>query len=95
MSVEELSWPVVVLRTIVAPDTDALLASVAFTVIVEKFELSVKIVDGVPDICIVATGAVPVAGGVVVLLPVLTPLQPARTKSTDAARNGIEILANF
>ena len=50
VSVEELSWPVFVLRVIVAPDTDALLASIAFTVIMVKFELSEKIVVGVPDI---------------------------------------------
>ena len=50
MSVEELSWPVFVLRIIVAPDIDALLASIAFTVIRVEFELSVKIVVGVPEI---------------------------------------------
>ena len=38
------------LKVIVAPDIDALLASIAFTVIVVEFELSVKIVVGVPDI---------------------------------------------
>jgi hypothetical protein len=47
---EELSWPLLVLRVIVAPDTDALLASIALTVIVAEFELSEKIVVGVPEI---------------------------------------------
>jgi len=37
MRLEELSWPVFVLRAIVAPDIDALLASIAFTVIVAEF----------------------------------------------------------
>jgi hypothetical protein len=96
MMVEELSWPLLVLRVIVAPVTDALLASIALTVIVEKFELSVNIVEGVPEICMVATGAVPVAGGVVVVPPALPPaLQPAINANTIAEHNHAENLASF
>jgi hypothetical protein len=48
--VELLSCPELVLKVIVAPDTDALPASVAFTVIVVALESSVKTVEGVADI---------------------------------------------
>jgi hypothetical protein len=95
-SVEELSCPVFVLRVIFAPDTDALLASIAFTVIVVEFELSEKIVVGVPDIWIVATGAVVVVGGgVVELLELLPELQPAITAIAAANKNGTENLVIF
>jgi hypothetical protein len=93
LSVEELSWPLVELKVIVAPDTVALLASTAVTVIVVEFELSEKIVVGVPDICMLTTGAVVVVGvGVVVVVLAVLSLQPARTAIAVANKNGAENL---
>jgi len=59
--------------------------------------LSENIVDGVPEIWIVATGAVPVGGGGVELLeePSVLLLQPARTASAVANKNVAENLVIF